>query len=400
MHLIRGKSIEEISEQDLLSLIENKTPESKFIEYKLTLPGNSDKNKKEFLADVSSFSNAAGGHIIFGISAKGGIPQKLVGLENIDPDSEILRLDNILRDAIAPRLPGVGIKSIPLSNRGPAFINRIPRSWISPHMVIYGGSSKFYSRNSAGKYQLDVFELRTAFAATSVESNRIREFHINRIGKIVAGETPIAIEKGPRIVLHIIPLGVFESRINYDLTEMQLSENRQHLAPIDASYGSNFRFNFDGVLTFERPDHSKPATNYFQLFRNGIIESACTTLFTYRTDTPAIPSDGFEEELVKALSRYLSLYSELEVEPPVFIMLSLLGVSGFALPYKRNDYFDIQLNMIDRNDLIVPEIFVEDLSQPPEQIIRPAFDAVWNAAGLLNSPYYDSDGNWNTRRRG
>ena len=40
---------------------------------------------------------------------------------------------------------------------------RIPRSWVSPHMVTHKGTSRFFARNSAGKYQLDVSELRTAF---------------------------------------------------------------------------------------------------------------------------------------------------------------------------------------------------------------------------------------------
>ena len=297
MYLIHGKSLEEINEQDLLSLIENKIPESKFIEYKLTLPGNADKHKKEFLADASSFANAAGGHIIFGISEKNGIPQKLVGLENIDPDTEILRLDNILRDALAPRLPGTKIQPVPLENRASLLILHIPRSWIAPHMLTYAGGAKFFSRNSAGKYQLDVYELRTAFSVANTETNRIREFHIDRLGKIVAGETPIPIDSGPRIVMHVIPFGVFESRYQFDLAELKSPKYSNIFAPIDASYRSNFRFNFDGVISSERSNTQDKASTYLQLFRNGIIESVCTTLFSYRNSKCTIPGVPFEEEL-------------------------------------------------------------------------------------------------------
>jgi hypothetical protein len=42
--------------------------EGRQLEYKETLPGNSDDDKKEFLADVSSFANAAGG-----ISSSGSV---------------------------------------------------------------------------------------------------------------------------------------------------------------------------------------------------------------------------------------------------------------------------------------------------------------------------------------
>jgi hypothetical protein len=35
--------------------------EGRQLEYKETLPGNSDEDKREFLSDVTSFANAAGG---------------------------------------------------------------------------------------------------------------------------------------------------------------------------------------------------------------------------------------------------------------------------------------------------------------------------------------------------
>jgi hypothetical protein len=397
MYLIHGKPIEDINEQDFLSLIESKTPESKFIEYKLTLPDNSDKDKKEFLADVSSFSNAAGGHIIFGISAKKGIPHQLVGLQNVDPDSEILRMDNMLRDAIAPRLPGIKLKSVPLKNGSSVIVLHISRSWIAPHMVTYAGGTKFFSRNSAGKYQLDVFELRTAFSMTNIESNRIRDFRIDRLAKITAGETPIPMDDGPRIVLHVVPFGAFDFRHQFDLTKMP--EYSESFVPIGANFRSNFRFNFDGVIAFERSGNQQDtASTYLQLFRNGIIEASTTTLFTYKNDIPCIISIPFEEDLVEALKRYLNIYRKLEIEPPFLIMLSVLGVSGYALPHKSHDYVGVHFHMIDRNDLIVPEIFADDLNQPPDKIIRPAIDAVWNSAGLKGSPYYDANDNWNTKR--
>lgn len=61
--LIHGKQFVELDETDLRSLIDDQVAEGKNIEYKSALPGNSGRNKKEFLADISSFSNSAGGYI-------------------------------------------------------------------------------------------------------------------------------------------------------------------------------------------------------------------------------------------------------------------------------------------------------------------------------------------------
>jgi predicted HTH transcriptional regulator len=73
-----------IDETILQTLVSNKVAEGKKIEYKQALPGNSDSEKKEFLADVSSFANAIGGDLIFGVEEEASaneITQKLVMLD-------------------------------------------------------------------------------------------------------------------------------------------------------------------------------------------------------------------------------------------------------------------------------------------------------------------------------
>ena len=104
--LIHGKQFAELEETDLRSLIEDQVAEGKNIEYKSALPSKSDRDKKEFLADISSFSNSAGGYIFFGISESNGLPVEIKGLGDIDPDAQILRLDNFVQDPrieIAPK---------------------------------------------------------------------------------------------------------------------------------------------------------------------------------------------------------------------------------------------------------------------------------------------------------
>jgi hypothetical protein len=56
-----SKPLEAIEESDLQALVDNQVSEHKTIEYKEALLGNADGDKKEFLADVSSFANESGG---------------------------------------------------------------------------------------------------------------------------------------------------------------------------------------------------------------------------------------------------------------------------------------------------------------------------------------------------
>jgi predicted HTH transcriptional regulator len=71
-----SKPLDEIIEADLQRRIDDHVEENRQLEYKRALPGTSDADKKEFVRDVVSFANGAGGHIIFGIAESNGIPTK------------------------------------------------------------------------------------------------------------------------------------------------------------------------------------------------------------------------------------------------------------------------------------------------------------------------------------
>src|SRR5947209_3490588 len=160
---LNNKHMEDVEEADLQGLVSGGVSEGRLIEYKLALPGGGDNDKKEFLADVSSFANTSGGDIVYGMREHQGAAAELVGIPARDWDAERLRLEEIIRNGIAPRIPGLTIKVVPLESSGAALVIRIPRSFAKPHMVIFKGSSRFFSRNTSGKYQLDVAELRAAF---------------------------------------------------------------------------------------------------------------------------------------------------------------------------------------------------------------------------------------------
>ena len=64
--IFRGKNINEYTVEDVQSLIENKVPESKILDYKRELQFD-EKAKVEFIYDVSSFYNTEGGCIVVGL---------------------------------------------------------------------------------------------------------------------------------------------------------------------------------------------------------------------------------------------------------------------------------------------------------------------------------------------
>ena len=78
---IYTKPLELVEEADLQALVTSKDAEAKRIEYEEKLPGNLNSSKKEFLANVSSFANAVGGDLIFGVKADHGVPTEVCGVE-------------------------------------------------------------------------------------------------------------------------------------------------------------------------------------------------------------------------------------------------------------------------------------------------------------------------------
>jgi len=389
------KNIEQIKNEDLQFLIDNSVLERKTIEYKQSLPGNSDSDKKEFLADVSSFANASGGDLIYGIIQEKdtGFPKQLVGLEIENVDREILRLESIVRDGIEPRIPSVYTRPIPLSNSKVALIIRVLRSWISPHRVSFKGHDKFYSRSSNGKYPLDVSELRIAFNLSETIIERIRRFRENRISKTYANETPVPFYDNAKIVLHLIPITAFDPTQSHDV--QKIASQHDKLKPMICAVW-DYRYNLDGFLTY-CGGRSGKTHSYVQIFRNGIIEAVEGLLLKPQENELVIPGMAYEQELVKALPDYLSVLKAFNVGLPIFIFLTLIGVKGYSMAFDWR-FWRGEVHTIDRDVLFLPEVVIENYEDRLEDILKPIFDSVWNSCGFPRSLNYDDNGKWNPKR--
>lgn len=304
-----NKNIVEIDLGTLEQLKVNSVSEGKTIEYKQQLPTNSDGDKKEFLADVSSFANASGGDLIFGIAEHNGIPGNIDGVEIENIDEEIRRFENIIKDGLEPRISAI-TRAINISGQKFILIFRVSKSWVVPHRVIYGGHDKFYSRNSAGKYPLDTNKLRIAFNLSQTIVEQINKFKVDRIIQLIADEFPIPITGSSKIVLHLIPFEAFNPGHSIDISSV--INNFSKLRPIN-SHGLSDRINLEGIVTFSNDAEGK-AWTYSQLYRNGIIEAVEGLLLTpRREEKKIIPSVSYEEEVLKSLGEYLKLARKLGI---------------------------------------------------------------------------------------
>jgi hypothetical protein len=261
-----GKRLEGITGDDLAALITGGVAEGRTIEYKRELPGGSDGDKKEFLADTSSFANTGGGDLVFGMDESQGLRTQIVGVQSGDLGLEIGRLDSILAAGLNPRIR-YAPKVVACAGNQKALVIRVEHSWSGPHRVVFKGHDKFYGRNSAGKYPLDVNELRAAFTLSETVTERIRAFRTDRIIALSNNQSPVSFVTTPRIFLHCIPIESFAGPASYDV--IPFYDNPLGLKPMAATAWDR-RLNLDGIVTF---GGSAPSYSYAQVYRNGTIEA-------------------------------------------------------------------------------------------------------------------------------
>jgi hypothetical protein len=265
----------------------------------------------------------------------------------------------------------------------------IPRSWNPPHQVTYQKAFRFYSRDSNGKYQLDVDELRSVFARSEGIADRMREFRVNRISKVIGNDLVTIVSSGGRMVTHFLPLSAFGRTTGIDLRA--LGNDPCPLVNLIGGF-SHSRFNADGFVAWSE-------TGCVQLFRNGSIE--VVTVFSNpeaaQNATRYLPGVGFEQRIFRQIHSTKQILQCLSVHCPVAVMVSFCGIKGWRMGVP-SAYATSALDVFDRDPLLISEILIEAFDRPEFAEARPIIDAIWNAAGWPGSPHYDQEGGWDGSR--
>lgn len=174
--------LDQISASDLATLIDAERSEGRRLDFKRDFPDSGDRAVRELLADVSSLANTDGGDILLGVEEDGnGVASTLSGVPMAGLDDALLRIEGQIRDCLDPRLPAFHIQPVPIGEGRAVVILRVGASLLAPHRVTHKGSSRFYGRNSRGKFEMDTGELRLAFAATDELPRKLRDLHARAV---------------------------------------------------------------------------------------------------------------------------------------------------------------------------------------------------------------------------
>lgn len=382
-------SLENISAAHLSELVENGVEESRTLDFKEdygAIDGrkrnlNNDA-KRELLADISAFANTDGGDIIIGVRDVAGKAIEIIGLDLEDPDSELLKIQNIIRDLLEPRITGILVRAVPIDGSRVVLIIRTPRSWIAPHRVKV--DNKFFARNSSGKYPMDVTELRQAFTLGEIVTERIKRFRSERVEIIERGETPFALLNGPLAIFHIVALSSFTA-----LREILFERNAVDILPPNFDGGGlHTRFCLEGkaYATGAVADGGLHR-GYGLLFRNGIIE-AVEYIGHYNKQTNYVYASEIEGVLVKSIPAYLDRLGGLGIEAPYYLFVTLIDVQGLPLNFGQHESIRETRNYAPTPKLFLPEVTIAGEYKLDEA--KKISDLVHNAFGLSRSHGFSS----------
>jgi hypothetical protein len=185
-------------------------------------------------------------------------------------------------------------------------------------------------------------------------------------------------EKGAKVVLHISPIGASVQRLVLG-SEIADKLRGPLVSPIYET-GYNPGYNFDGIFSYPPGGTSGLVDAYLQLSRSGCLETVNRRVLQHKL----IPGETFERGVIEALPRYFEALEILDIAPPVFVMLSFVGVSGFPIAAPNSGY----TKPIDRDTLVCQEVLIENFTSNVAAEMKTAIDMVWNAVGWAESPNY------------
>lgn len=154
-----GVQLEAVAAEDIHSLVSNGVAESFDLDFKQTLYGRGDSDKRALAGDVAALANTAGGVIVVGVAEDD--QARATAADGVDlSDAEKARMLQVIASGVSP-MPAVEILAVPVGQTPPPddgnselgergyFLIAVPRSLAAPHAVLVNDGFRFPKRNGS-----------------------------------------------------------------------------------------------------------------------------------------------------------------------------------------------------------------------------------------------------------
>lgn len=157
--IVNGRSLNDISLDDIRFLVENRVPENPHLDYKESPYGRTQQDQREMLRDITGMANSGGGYLIIGIredhASRAGA---------LTPFPEAHRhaqaINQRCLDGIRDRIEGLEVAVYETEFSQGIIVIRVPASNQRPHMVTLHKRTDFFRRYGTDKRPMTIGEIR------------------------------------------------------------------------------------------------------------------------------------------------------------------------------------------------------------------------------------------------
>lgn len=374
------RPFEDVSESDLESLVANEIAEQRTLEFKRDLNIKKDGDRLKFVQNISSFANAQGGDILYGIDAPKGVAIGISGIQDADRDAVILDLEDLLISGVQPRITGLRSRWIACGDRRHVLLIRVPASTIAPHRVIYKGDNSFYGRKSNGKYPMDTAELREAFTASEALPTRLRALHLEAVDAVHRDLLPIGVGDNPHAILSLIPTTYFR-----ELRDLPITRETA-LAPFKPEGYLEAVPMIEGILLHNIPDAPRAMNSFAITHRQGRVDTGWTLgrMSDSLNETGKfIAPDTFENGVLDGAISGTTRLQPHGVDGPWLVLVTLSGIRDYQLGAGGSIYSPPAW----RDELTLPPLMIETMNRAA---LLPMMRSFWLAFGVERPEHWRS----------
>lgn len=436
------KPFNEITIEDIENLIFiRKERENNYLEYKEKL-GHSNKDKKEFLKDVSGFANASGGFLIIGVKEHkpSGLPEKICGIEKIIGNQKVDEwINNVLISNLDERIH-YSLRIFEFKNKDNKIVLLlyIPESPKKPHMITFQGKNNYYVRHNTSVNPATQSEVKEMFEYSKKNINKLEDFlrrrylYDDRNNNFGFNDNSIKLyseivndtnKQFPFVLYSFIPKYLDENRLNttsqdfYDWLEMH-KVGFEPAIKNDLFYFNKYQkiikldgITFPSILSKTENLKDESYLNYFEILNNGFFESGISSEIIFsRMIKENPPTEKTFVHLTRTIGYAWMLlnfakhfFEKVGYYDEVIFQLSIANVKNFVLagfsenwaePF--NFYYGTPSSCSHEKFKIIEKFMVSEMSEKIiKEIVLDLASKLSHAFGESEIKCFDKEGNFN-----